>query len=96
MKVVSKESVTRVLGSIEEYKQVACVESKGLDVISLLIRLCHLQSKKISEDDRQVLVDHIKNLISEELVFAQKMELEEAEAILMDSVSPLCNPAQSK
>jgi hypothetical protein len=24
------------------------------------------------------------------------MELEEAEAILMDSVSPLCNPAQSK
>jgi hypothetical protein len=41
-------------------------------------------------------VDHIKDLISEELIFAQKMELEEAEAILMDSVSPLCNPAQSK
>lgn len=96
MKVVSKESVTRILGSIEEYKQLACVESKGLDVIGLLVRLCHLQSKKISTDDRQILADHIKELVSEELTFARNMELEEAEAILLDSIQPLCCPNQAK
>lgn len=96
MKVVSKESVTCILGGIEEYKQLACVESKGLDMISLLVRLCHLQSKKISTDDRQILADHIKDLIFEEVAFARSMELEEAESILLDSIQPLCCSKPSK
>lgn len=96
MKVVSKECVTNTLDGIEEYKQLACVESQGLDVISLLIRLCNLRSKNISEDDRQTLMDHIKELVAAEVVFAQSMELEEAEAILLDSMKLLCNTNQPK
>lgn len=94
MKIFSKECVASALDGIEEYKQLACVESKGLDAISLLIRLCSLRSKVISDDDRQTLLDHIKELVTVEVAFAQNMELEEAETILLNSLKSVCNNSQ--
>jgi aspartokinase len=89
MRTISKKCVVQLHDYIEEYRQVACVESKELDVTSLLIRLLALQSKQITKSDRQTLASHINDLINSELVFAQRMELEEAEIILVASMKIL-------
>ncbi|NVN82959.1 MULTISPECIES: hypothetical protein [unclassified Vibrio] len=89
MRTISKKCVVQLHDYIEEYRQVACVESKELDAISLLIRLLALQSKQITKSDRETLVSHINDLISAELVFVQRMELEEAETILVASMKIL-------
>ena len=52
----SIKTMTRsILVAIEEYKQTTGVESKCLDLIILLVRICNLNTRFISNHDRELL-----------------------------------------
>ncbi|MCZ8487193.1 hypothetical protein O9992_01505 [Vibrio lentus] len=65
-------------------------------MISLLIRLCNLRSKNISEDDQTNLDgSYLKELVCGSGV-CSKYGVKEAEAILLDSMKLLCNTNEPK
>ncbi|WP_067418764.1 hypothetical protein [Enterovibrio coralii] len=78
-----------LLGKVLEYKEITSIESKELDVICLLINLLSLRTKKISNLERGILIDHIIMLLSLELNFCRRMKLFDAEVLLMNIMDEL-------
>ncbi len=82
MTPLSKKRINNALQKIQEYKEVSSVESKELDIVCLLIRICGLQTKKISEEERKTLIDHATVVLESEMEFTEKMRMDEPRDIL--------------
>lgn len=82
MKVKSMKCVAHVLEAIEEYRQVACVESRELDLACLLAKLCSVKSKSIDESERGLLNELVVELIDSEESFANKLDYHEPKLLL--------------
>lgn len=82
MKAKSKKCVGNILEIIEEYRQLGCVESRELDLVCLLVKLCSVSSKLISEPERYLLSEQVIELIDIEANFAQKQDCEELKLLL--------------
>lgn len=67
MTPLSKKRINNALEKIQEYKEISSVESKELDIVCLLIRICGLQTKKISEEERKILIDHATVVLESEM-----------------------------
>lgn len=82
MTKLSKKRISHTLQKIQEYKEISSVESKELDIVCLLIRICGLQTKKISEEERKTLIDHATVLLESEMKFTERMRMDEPRDIL--------------
>lgn len=82
MTPLSKKRINNALQKIQEYKEISSVESKELDIVCLLIRICGLQTKKISEEERKTLIDHATVVLESEVEFTEKMRMDETRDIL--------------
>ncbi|MDC5722194.1 hypothetical protein ACED30_20410 [Vibrio splendidus] len=82
MTPLSKKRINSTLQKVQEYKEISSVESKELDIACLLVRICGLQTKKISEEERKTLIEHTIVLLEHEIEFTKKMGMDEPEDIL--------------
>lgn len=53
MAPLSTKRIDSTLQKVQEYKEISSVESKELDIVCLLVGICGLQTKKISEEGKR-------------------------------------------
>lgn len=82
MAPLSTKRIDSTLQKVQEYKEISSVESKELDIVCLLVRICGLQTKKISEEERKTLIEHSTVLLDSEMEFTEKMKMDEPRDIL--------------
>lgn len=58
MTPLSTKRIDSTLQKVQGYKEISSVESKELDIVFLLVRICELQTKKISEEEHKTLTEH--------------------------------------
>lgn len=82
MTLLSKKHINSILQKVQDYKEISSIESKELDIVCLVVRICGLQTKKISEEERKTLIEHSTVLLESEIAFTEKMRMDEPRGIL--------------